>query len=162
MKPNTCIALLALLLFSCQSSQKLSQASEDGLKAADNEPSILFVLMHMKKGADGELLFVDEVKSVPGALKSEPTKHREGEHSLRFLFSDESLERADTFWIENPLHRHVEIPHENGTISATTVHVKQAELSLRVTRKSWYRYMVVDAFTKQEKPTLLTSKPYEL
>ena len=49
-----------------------------------------------------------------------------------------------------------------GTISATTVHVKQAELSLRVTRKSWYRYMVVDAFTKQEKPTLLTSKPYEL
>lgn len=143
------------------SSSTSKEGSAELTQASDSKPSILFFFMNLERDETEEKLTLDSVKRVPGKFKMHHKAHNDHHESLRFVLHDANNTQSDTFWMEHPLHRHVEIPSEDGKISATTVHLKHAETSLRVQEKAWYHTISIERINTDNTSLLLIKQQIE-
>lgn len=163
------LLLLTTCLWACKaqrnqnnsSSSTSKQETTATLRADEQKPSILFLFMKLEKLEVGEKLTLDSIKRVPGKFKPNQKVHDDHHESLRLVFHDVGHTRSDTFWMEHPLHRHVEIPSEDGKISATTVHLREAETSLRVQEKPWYHTISIERINTDNTSLLLIKQQIE-
>lgn len=165
------VVLLFLItcLWACKAQQNQNDSSTSAskketaqvLQVGEQKPSILFLFMNLEKLEAEEKLTLDSIKRVPGKFKMNHKAHADHHESLRFVFHDAQNTQSDTFWMEHPLHRHVEIPSEDGKISATTVHLEQAETSLRVQEKPWYHTISIERINTDNTSLLLIKQQIE-
>lgn len=126
------------------------------------EPYILFLMMRMQKHAGGEVLQVESHRKVPGTVKNAAALKVPLLEGVRILVFDKTRQRCDTFWQENPLHRHIEVSNENGKLESKTISVEQAEFSIRVSGRDWYNQVVVESVHLDGTSEIITSEPYQL
>lgn len=160
---------LTSCLWACKAQRNQNNTSDSSEKKENTQlsrvdeqkPSILFLFMKLEKLETKEKLTLDSIKRVPGRFKVNQKQHDDHHELLRFVFHDVGQTQSDTFWMEHPLHRHVEIPSEDGKISATTVHLREAETSLRVQEKPWYHSISIERINTDNTSLLLIKQQIE-
>lgn len=172
MKHLSWLLVLALVLGSCQR-RKFKQIEKQHARVADSHmmhgtaekeqaAHILFLFMRMELTDAGEVLTIDNHLKVEGLLKDVGSLSIPKSEGIRILIFDADSEQCDTFWQEHPLHRHVEISDEQGQLASKTLSLQEAEVSLRVTAKTWYNQVIVEAIHENGNVHILTLEPYKL
>lgn len=124
------------LLIGCRTSR--THMNSDTAPMAQKD-SIVFISMRMFHDSLQQSNQIDvlEVLTRPGSLKSQLTDNRIRENYLTCITMNKTTGMRDSFLIEHPLYKEVEVFGENGQLSMQDLNLKEAQFFVRFQKKDF-------------------------
>ncbi len=153
MNLNTLSFFVLLTLASCSTGKQLTNTldtSNDATTTYYEQPKeeILFVFLKMKEDtlAGEQTTTLVQTTKVEGKLKKDfGTVQQVEEGHLLCSFLNQEKHVIKQTLVEHPLHRHFEVPQQNGQWQNFNVRLAQADLTLRTQYDAAIRYVKVEA-----------------
>ncbi|MEY4903931.1 MAG: hypothetical protein RLZZ292_1746 [Bacteroidota bacterium] len=153
MNLNTLSFFVLLTLASCSTGKQLTNTldtSNDATTTYYEQPKeeILFVFLKMNEDtlAGEQSTTLVQTTKVEGKLKKDfGTVQQVEEGHLLCSFLNQEKHVIKQTLVEHPLHRHFEVPQQNGQWQNFNVRLAQADLTLRTQYDAAIRYVKVEA-----------------